>query len=385
MKMFKKENILLPVGVLLLALGMTGCGQAEGEEDAEVVIQQVVVSDSNPLVADQVSQVTYGDVIKRDLYDGVVTPYVEELYFAESGTFLEYTVAMGDTVEKGDIIARTDVSSVKQQVENLEEQIASLTDQYEYQMATLKNKEAILNEEMAINYEALEEMTYLTQEYTSTCQALGRQEKSLKSNQMQQRHLTEEYELELPYLQEQLTELKKQLTNNVIKAPFDGTIVQLQTVAGGDRISTETPYVAIADTSRYLVVGSYVRVGIIEKAVRVYVFINGKEYEAEYIPMDSAEYSKILNNGGTAYSFYEITCDGSFDFGQAAVIAVVNETAENVLVVPQTAVQQEGSRRYCYVKRGEDREKVFIETGVYDGMYYEVESGLEEGDEVFIE
>ena len=104
-----------------------------------------------------------------------------------------------------------------------------------------------------------------------------------------------------------------------------------------------------------------------------------------YLPMDKELYSKVLASGGRAYSNYEIQPDGTFLFGQAVKAVIVTEAKEDVLVVPYFAVQVESSRRYCYVKRGEEREKVFIDTGLFDGMFYEVKNGLVEGDEVFIE
>ena len=88
---------------------------------------------------------------------------------------------------------------------------------------------------------------------------------------------------------------------------------------------------------------------------------------------------------GTAYSTYEIQPDGSFEFGQAVKLSIVRDFRENVLRIPHMAVVNEGTQRYCYVKRGDDREKVYIETGITDGLYYEVRNGLAEGDEVFLE
>ncbi|MBQ9142430.1 MAG: hypothetical protein IJX63_11680 [Lachnospiraceae bacterium] len=380
--MFKKKCVMIPVCVLVMMFGLTACSE---ETEEKAVVQQVVVSDSNPLVAEQTVTIGYGDVIKRELYDGVVTPYTEELSFAQDGTFLEYKVAIGDVVEEGQIIACTDNSGIKERVENLEEQITSLTERYEYNLATLKNKEEIIKTEMDINYLYLDMQEANTPRFTQLCQALGRQEKSLKSNQLEQKHLTEEYELELPYLQEQLKKLKKEVDENNIVAPFSGTIVQLRSVAGGDRVNAGNVYVAIADTNRYVVTADYARSAVVEKAQRVYMFINGREYDATYLPMDKELYSKVLASGGKAYSEYEIFPENGIKFGQAAKAVIVTETSRDVLVVPYFAVQVESSRRYCYVKRGDEREKVFIDTGLFDGMYYEVKNGLVEGDEVFIE
>lgn len=369
---------------MLLAFAVTGCSAKE-EAVTEEVIQQVTVSNSNPLVEDQFSKVVYDDVLKRDLYDSVVTPYVEELFFVEDGIFLEYCVAIGDEVTEGQVIARTDTTALQEQVEQLQEKIDSMKSNYEYQLATLQNQEQILEYEKEINFIYLADMTYPSTEYTNTCVAIGRQTKSIAQIQLQIKHLTEEYELELPYYEKKLKEAKAKLNSNVITAPFDGVILQLRSAIGGDRISAEIPYVVVGDVSRYMVLGTYVNSSTIEKSERIYVFINGREYEAEYIPLDSKIYGEILAKGRTAYSTYEIKTEETLEFGQTAVIVVVKESRDNVLTVPGIAVQREFSKSYVYVKRGEEREKVFIEVGLYDGLKYEVLSGLEEGDEVVLE
>lgn len=375
---------LLSVVIVLMLLLMTGCSQETGVVSDEKVAE-VLVKDSNPLVAQQLTKVGYGDVIKRDLYNGVVTPYVEELYFSGDGTFLEYTVSVGETVKKGQVLARTDTSEIEEQVAALEEQIAKLTSNYTYQMTTLKNKEETIEKEMKINYWYLEITDYLSPDYTQLCMTLGRQDRSLKTNQLEQKQLTERYELELPYLTGKLEEQKTRLNKNVIRAPFSGVIVQLRTIAGGEYVNTQQPYVAIGDTNRYQVVSDYVSSSIIDKAEGVYAFINGKNYELTYVPLDKERYSKVMAGAGKAYSTYEIEPDQTFDFGQAVKLSVVRESKTNVLRVANIAVLQEGTNRYCYVKDGAERKKVAIEIGLNDGMYYEVISGLKEGDEVFVE
>ncbi len=370
--------------VLLLIMSQTSCS-SEQEIMEAAVIKQIEVSSGNPLVEEQFSKVVYGDVVKQDLYSGTITPYIEELFFAEDGIFLEYCVTLGDTVEKGQVLAKTDTEAIEESIEQLQETIASLTDTYEYRMATLQNSLAIVEAEMAINYDTLENMEYMAPGYTTLCQTLGRQSKSKSTYELEMKQLTEVYELELPYYQKKLKETKKLLGSNVIEAPFDGVVVELRSIASGDRTSTDQPYVAVADTSRYLAQGSYVSSSVIGKAEKVYIFADGKKYDAEYITMDSKVYAEMIAKRNVAYSTYEIADKGELTFGQSIVIVVQHESRENVLTVPYTCVKSEGTSRYCYVKRGEEREKVYIKAGLFDGMNYEVLSGLVEGDEVVIE
>lgn len=374
---------LLSCSTLLLTAGFTACNRQEPVQ--EVVIPQIEVSSGNPMVEEQFSKVVYGDVVKQDLYTGTITPYVEELFFEEDGIFLEYCVTLGEKVTEGQVLAKTDTEALEATVEQLQESIASLTDTYEYKVASIQNSLAILDEEMAINYEALEDMEYMAPGYTETCQALGRQDRSKKTYELELKQLTEVYELQLPYYQKKLKEAQKLLSSNVIKAPFDGVVVELRSIAGGDSVSAEQPYVAVADNSRYLALGSYVGSNVIDKAERVYVFVNGKEYEAEYLPMDSKVYNAIVAKGEIPYSSYEIQNPEDLSFGQAAVVVVQRESRENVLIVPYIGVKPEATSYYCYVKRGDKREKVYIEVGLFDGMNYEVLGGLTEGEEVVIE
>ncbi len=374
---------LLSCGILLLTAGFTACERQEPVQ--EVVLPQIEVSSGNPMVEEQFSKVVYGDVVKRDLYTGTITPYVEELFFEENGIFLEYCVTLGEEVTEGQVLAKTDTEALEAAVEQLQESIASLTDTYEYKVASIQNSLAILEEEMAINYEALEAMEYMAPGYTETCQALGRQDKSKKTYELELKQLAEVYELQLPYYQKKLKETKKLLNSNVIKAPFDGVVVELRSMAGGDSVSADQPYVAVADNSRYLAMGTYVGSSVIDKAQRVYVFINGKEYEAEYIPMESKTYNAIIAKGEVPYSSYEIRNPEGLSFGQSAVVVVQKESKENVLTIPYICVKPEAASYFCYVKRGDKREKVYIELGLFDGMNYEVLSGLTEGEEVVIE
>lgn len=375
---------LLSCSVALLLMGLAGCGQTT-ESLQETVIREVEVSNGNPMNKEQYSSVVYGDVVKQDLYSGTITPYVEELFFAQDGVFLEYCVALGDVVEEGQVLAKTDTKSIEATIEQLQDQIKSMTDNYEYRIATIKNNLAILEEEMAINYEALEAMEYMAPGYTATCEALGRQDKNKKSYELEIKQITEVYELELPYYQNKLKEAKKQLNSNVIKAPFAGVVVELRPIAGGDRVSEEQPYVAVADTNRYLAQGIYVGTSVVSKAERIYVYVGGKEYEVEYIPLDPKVYGEMIAKRNVAYSAYEISDSEGLSFGQSVVIVVQKESRKNVLIVPALAVNREGGGYYCYVKRGEEKEKVYIEVGMYDGMNYEVVGGLAEGDEVIIE
>lgn len=365
----------------VLALAVCGCGD-KPQDTPEAVVRTVTV---NPLQQAQTVTVGLGDVKKREIYEGIISPYVEELCFPRDGIFLEYRVKPGDVVRRGDVLAVTDVSYYREQAESLQEQINDLTLNYVYEIATRDNSLKICELELEETYKLIDLTEYMKDNYTQLCINAGNLVGRMDRLELEKKHLTESYELELPYLEEQLADCQEKLQSNVVKAPFDGVVAQLQPAVSGDRVSKDTPMVALADTTRYLAVGDYVLRRDAERAERIYVFLDGEEYEAEYIPIDTKVYSALMAKNLTPYSSYEVFPQEPLEYGHMARIVVQQESRRQVLVVPGLAVRQEGSRRYCYRKGEQGRETVYLETGLYDGMYYEVLGGLTEGDEVYID
>ena len=369
------------LAALLRSLG--GCGETAG--DAPEAPEEVRTVTVNPLQQVQTTVVGLGDVNKRDIYEAVISPYVEELGFPEDGIFLEYRVKPGEEVRRGDILAVTDVSDYQKQAEDLQDQIDLLTDNYVYEIATRDNSLQICELELEETYKLIELTEYMQGNYTQLCTDAGNLVSRMDRLELEKKHLTENYELELPYLQELLSDCREKLQSNVVRAPFDGVVAQLQPAVSGDKVSGQTPLVVLADTTRYLAVGDYVTRRDAEKAERIYVFLDGVEYEAQYIPMDKKIYSALMAKNRTPYSSFELFPSEPLEYGHMARLVVQKESRRQVLVAPGLAVQQEGSRRYCYRKGPQGREKVYLETGLYDGLYYEVLSGLQEGDEVYID
>ena len=372
------------IGMLAMAaaLVLSGCGTGGSESGTAPQVRSVTI---NPLQQVQTVKIGLGDVKKREIYTGIISPYVEELCFPEDGIFLEYRVSLGDTVRRGDVLAVTDVSAYREQEESLQEQIDELTEKYFYEIATRDNSLKICELELEETYKLIDLTEYMQDNYTQLCINAGNLTSRMERLELEKKHLTESYELELPYLQEQLADCRDKLKSNILKAPFDGTVTELRSAVSGDKVDGETPMVVLADTSRYLAVGDYVLRRDAEKAERVYVFINGQEYEAEYIPMDQKVYSALVAKEMTPYSSYEIYPPEPLEFGHMACIVIQKESRLQVPVVPELAVQQEGARRFCYRKGPDGREKVYLETGLYDGLNYEILSGLQEGDEVYID
>lgn len=72
--------------------------------------------------------------------------------------------------------------------------------------------------------------------------------------------------------------------------------------------------------------------------------------------------------------------------GMSASVSIVIEEESGVLIIPVDAVQEVMGSAFVYTEKGEDGElsgQVEIETGISDGMFVQVVSGLSEGDTVY--
>jgi multidrug efflux pump subunit AcrA (membrane-fusion protein) len=71
--------------------------------------------------------------------------------------------------------------------------------------------------------------------------------------------------------------------------------------------------------------------------------------------------------------------------GMSASVTVIVDSAQNVLVVPESAIQTEGRNSVVEVQKDDGTtEKVVVQTGLSDGSNIEITDGLEEGQTVII-
>ena len=93
------------------------------------------------------------------------------------------------------------------------------------------------------------------------------------------------------------------------------------------------------------------------------------------------------SSSGSKFSVtVEFENDGTILLGMSAKCEVILEKAENVIAIPEEAVQENGDQSYVIVKDSNgNTSNVQIETGIENDAYIEVKSGLNEGDTVLIE
>ena len=173
-----------------------------------------------------------------------------------------------------------------------------------------------------------------------------------------------------------------------IEAEFDGRVNQLL-VSAGDEVLQGDSLIQVADFSRMKVsirVDEYdisdVHVG---QTARVTVTATEQTVETE---IDSINYISA-STGNVAYytaTAYVDVPEGVYP-GMQATISIPQSEAQNVVVLKLDAISfDETNQAYVLMQNADGTmRKVSITTGVSNGNYVEITSGLQSGDTVYVE
>ena len=374
----KTKNVL---GILLLCtVVLGGCAEATVQKDSVIELKE------SALDAAQSAKVEKGDIQLVTYYDAQVGPRVEQLTFTKEDTFGEFFVQLGDTVREGEVLATPALENLESRIEAAEDALERLNVNYNYEKTTLENEltKAQLGLEKTLKH--LETVELYTPEYTATCVEAGLFDEQRLKVELQLKQLKETYDLDLPYQREQLKKLKDEYEGNLIKAPFDGTVIGLAEVEYGTPVNTKNYYVAVADTgvkyARCLCVSST----ILKSLEQIFFWKDGKEYEVVSIPMKYDYYVATLNHGEDAYSEFEIVDpNGELADGDYGQIKLVHKEKKDVLLIPEMALQLSGDKYYVYKDVDGKHERVAVEVGYKNGLKAEITAGLEEGDVVYVQ
>ena len=379
MKTGKLMGIFLASAVMLSGCALETAGTNPGNT-AVVELQE------SALNAPQKTEVVRGDIQVVTYCDAQIGPKVEQLKFPREGRFGEYLVSLGDTVKEGDILAVSDTEEYKEAIEQQEKELEQLTTTYEYQRRSKENEIAIKKQQLDEVYSQLKVLVYGTQEYAEVCRMAGEYDLEMKTLQLELEHLKETYELERPYYQKKLDELRRESTGNLIKAPFDGEIVALQEIEHGGPVSTELYCVAVADTSKVYARVEYVSDSVLSQMVRATLWKDGEEYEAVSVPMEYSHYMELKNSGETMYSEFEIVSSASqVKHGEYGKLKLIMEEKQDVLMLPETAVYYSGGNYYAYKDVDGEPVRCVVKIGSKDGIRVEIKEGLEEGETVYVQ
>ena len=159
----------------------------------------------------------------------------------------------------------------------------------------------------------------------------------------------------------------------------------------GDSVAAGTPLLSLTDSGLTVTLRATASDRTrLEPGQKVTVSLSGSTVEAEGIITELDETAQVDKE--TKEQFYEGTVDvAGLDAADGANVSieVVLDQRDDALTVPIAAVRQNGSGddvvRVLDLEAGGATEEVPVETGISEGSYIEVTSGLEGGEVVIVE
>lgn len=175
---------------------------------------------------------------------------------------------------------------------------------------------------------------------------------------------------------------------DTIKAEFDGRVNAVR-VAEGDEVTAGTSLVQVADFTHMKVSIRVDEYDIADVSVgqncTVTATATEKTFESSIATIDyiSASAGNVAYYTATAY----VDVDEGVYPGMQVTVTIPQEEAENVVVLKMDALSfDESNSAYVYMYNDSGvLEQVPVEVGVSNGNYVEIKSGLQSGDEVYVE
>lgn len=183
-----------------------------------------------------------------------------------------------------------------------------------------------------------------------------------------------------------LMKLNKTLDDYRIVAPFDGIVRRVDYQVGDNLLAdtTEAKYIVLENPAYLLITIPLDQVDVVKvrKDMPAHVTLDalpGEQFEGSIFEINP---TPVQQSGVVSYNVdVKVPTPENLTIlsGMTATVDVETARKENVLVVPNLALQRTESR--ATVQKG-NGESVQVETGITNGRYTEILSGLQEGDSV---
>ena len=371
------KQLLITTLSMTLVLG-AGCAPSKKEEPAPPKELVEATTDKPQLVT-----VVKGEINKSEYYDGEINPSMQVLQFPRAGVFLEYQVSLGNTVDKGQVLAVTR-PEYEQQIEDLEDQIEALRTEYNNTVTNYDLDLTTTAWKAGQLREVIEVMDSEMEGFDDICISFELILSEGEKVKVQKRQYMEKAEKEITFREAKLERLREKNESNIITAPEAGVITFLSDLQVGDMVGVTSYPIVLAETGKYVVQCEYIDKEDMDKMDFSYAIKDGKRYELQYVPYEDGEYQRKNAKGEGVYTFFEVVnADDSIRFGEDIKVVTVEEYRENILVIPKDCIHRKEGKPFVYLDNNGKKEAMFIEIGIEDDFNTEVLSGLQEGDKIY--
>ncbi len=367
-----KKWLIVVTVICLVSVFFTGCGSSENEvqETAETMRGDLVIS--------------------VDVSGNLEMPRKTDLSFGTSGMVKAIMVEEGDRVVEGEILAKLDAPSLEASVAmaelNLEQTIYPY---YSYTHARDVPGIWLALDEAKDDLEEAQEL--LDEGKIDEAQLLLEQvEQSLDKAKEKSKSRVWSLPLSVKMAELQLDQAQAELDKTIITASFDGIVAAVY-IREGQQLSAMTyanPAISLIDPSEIKMNGvideiDVPRVKLGQEAIVILDALPDKEVKGRitFISPESTTEVGVV--------FYKTTItlenpDEELKDGMSATAEIIIEQHDDVLLIPNRAIQGSWENPFVEVVTDEQIEKRQISIGLSDGIYTEVLSGLEEGEEVIL-
>lgn len=303
-----------------------------------------------------------------------------------SGKIETLYVTVGQVVKKGDLIAEIDSTTQQNEVDINKAKLNSYEAQLAAAKVSLKIAEKKYKRTQALrkqNAASAEDLEDAEDTYETAKSKVTELDSTIKETEIS------------------LSTAETNLGYTKITAPLDGTIVSVP-VKQGQTINAamDTPtIVQIADLSQMeiLIEISEGDISNIKPGVKVTYSILGdlnNIYETTLKSIDPGltlltnnEYTEVVGSDEAIYYYGRLVVPndrGVLRIGMTTQNVIYEDSAEDVLTVPATAIKNEGQGKFVEILTKNGVEKRSVVTGVSDGLNIEVKSGVKEGEEAVL-
>ncbi len=282
-----------------------------------------------------------------ELQGSVTTKSLLVIYPEFSGTLTDVYVKEGQTVKKGQLLAKIDDGGLSQQ-------LGQLQIQFELAKTTFDRQQRLWNQKIGSELQFLQAQ--------SNYEA---QEKAVK-------------------------QLQKQIEKTAVRAPFSGTIDDVITEQGSVVAAGQSELMRIVNLGNM-----YIETDVPEKYIN-HISKNKKVY-VEFPVLGKTMISKVKQVGNyinPANRTFKVEIDipnkdKNIKPNLTARLKINDYTNNNALLIPQSIISENAnSQQYIYIIKNEGTtiaKKIIIHTGKTQGDIIEVLDGISDGDEIISE
>ena len=336
------------------------------------------------------------DLVKRGtienvvLTSGVLYPYkLVDVGSQAGGQIDKLAVKLGDVVKQGDLIAQIDSLTQQNALKEAQASLDSINAQYRAKQAQIREAESEFKRQQQMHNDGSSSQSdYESAEASLMVYKAGLEQ--IKALKAQALIAVDNAKLDLGY--------------TTIVAPIDGTVVYVS-VAEGQTLSDNQDIptvIELAQLNTMTIKAEVSEADVIHVAPgqQVYFTILGdtntkykgvlRAIEPGPTLMTGDDSELVIGDSDAIYynALFDVeNPDNLLRFGMTAQVSIILDSAENALLVPSQVLIKNPHQQGSYqvpVKKGENMEYHNVEVGINNGIYAQVLSGLEEGDEIII-